>query len=87
MAKVAISLPDDLLQRIEEARQGTGETRSEFLRRSVEQTLRAEQDREWDRQYVEAYRRTPMSQDEQDLIKAALSVSPVDPWEDAPETR
>jgi hypothetical protein len=43
MAKVVLRLPDDLLRQIDEAADRAGETRHEFLNRSVEEGLRRNQ--------------------------------------------
>jgi metal-responsive CopG/Arc/MetJ family transcriptional regulator len=83
VAKIAISLPDSLFEAVEAAREVTGETRSEFLRRAAEQAIRKERDREQVRRYVEAYRRMPETEEE---IQSALAVSGVvfaeNPWEE-----
>ncbi|HEY2480475.1 MAG TPA: hypothetical protein VGI17_17310 [Solirubrobacterales bacterium] len=43
MAKVELDLPDDLLRQIDEAAARAGETRDEFLGRSVEAEVRRNQ--------------------------------------------
>jgi hypothetical protein len=43
MAKVVLRLPDDLLRQIDEAADRAGETREEFLGRSVEAEVRRNQ--------------------------------------------
>jgi hypothetical protein len=43
MAKVEINFPDDLLRQIDEAADRAGETRDEFLRRSVGEEVRRNQ--------------------------------------------
>ena len=64
MSKIAISLPDEIFQRIEEERQVRGESRSEFIRRAVDAFLRHQREREMDEQYVRAYREMPETADE-----------------------
>jgi hypothetical protein len=44
MAKVMISIPDELLERIDARARAAGETRSGLLRRLAEQELRARDD-------------------------------------------
>jgi metal-responsive CopG/Arc/MetJ family transcriptional regulator len=82
MAKIAISLPDPTLRAIEKARKKTGESRSHFLRRAAEAYMRREQEKEWDRQYVEGYRRMPETEEDtlsSDEWKALLAAE--NPWE------
>ena len=42
VAKVAISLPEDMLKAVEKERKARGESRSEFFRRAVERFLKEE---------------------------------------------
>ncbi|MBI2872522.1 MAG: ribbon-helix-helix protein, CopG family [Chloroflexi bacterium] len=82
-AKVAISLPEELLQCIEMERQATGETRSEFLRRAVEAFLLRERERELDEQYVRGYLETPETSEEVGgMYRAGLAALAQEPWED-----
>lgn len=46
VAKVMISIPDDLLKRIDRHLEGTGESRSGFLRRLAEVEIRSDEERE-----------------------------------------
>ena len=89
MAKIAISLPDEVFQRIEEERQVRGESRSEFIRRAVDAFLRRQREREMDEQYVRAYRETPETADEiadiEGMHAAGLASFAADPWEDGDE--
>lgn len=43
--KITISLPEDLLERIEKERMARGESRSEFFRHAIESFLRRERER------------------------------------------
>ena len=52
VAKISISLPTALLRRIDRYCRGTGETRSEFLRRAAISSLEAEEHREAVRRYL-----------------------------------
>lgn len=54
-AKIAISLPQPLLERLEERRLARGETRSEAIREAVERMLKQEQERLWEEQERAAY--------------------------------
>lgn len=85
-AKIAISLPEDLLQGIERERRASGETRSEFLRRAVEAFLRREQERQAIEQYVRGYRRQPETKAE--TAFAGSTAQPAlaeNPWEEGAE--
>jgi len=82
MAKIAISLPDEMLQAIEAERQASGETRSEFFRRAVQTFLRQRQERKKEAQYIRGYQRYPETADELALAKATLRSAFADsPWE------
>jgi metal-responsive CopG/Arc/MetJ family transcriptional regulator len=86
MAKIAISIPETLLQEIERSRGSTGESRSEFLRRAIRSMLRAETERERVQRYVKGYRRYPETAEEIAFIEAALALAPaVEPWEEREE--
>lgn len=89
MSKIAISLPDEIFQRIEEERQVRGESRSEFIRRAVDAFLRHQREREMDEQYVRAYREMPETADEiagiEGMYAAGLASFAADPWEDGDE--
>ncbi len=86
MTKIAISLPEEVFQRIEAARQVRGESRSEFIRRAVDAFLRRQREREMDEQYVRAYREMPETADEiagiEGMAAAGLASLAADPWED-----
>jgi hypothetical protein len=79
-AKVAISLPQDLLEAIEAARHTYGETRSQFFRRAVEALLDTRRGQDLDRCYVQAYQQTPETLDE-GLYPAALAALAQEPWD------
>ena len=63
-AKIAISLPDDVLRVVEHERKSIGESRSQFFRRAVECLLRTSRDREASEKYVRAYSRIPETKEE-----------------------
>ena len=82
VSKIAISLPEDVLDAVEKKREESGESRSQFFRRAVEALLRAEQERSLSEQYVQAYRRMPESADEVEAARrAAGSILSEEPWE------
>ena len=80
--KVAISLPAELLERVEDRRRSTGDTRSRLVGKALERYLRDEDGASLVREYVEGYRRTPESVEEvaeaESMIGEALAE---DPWE------
>jgi len=58
-AKVAVSLPRELLDEVERARERTGESRSEIFRRAITALLTAARERADVERYVRAYREVP----------------------------
>ena len=87
MAKIAISLPDDVLRDVEKERQASGETRSEFFRRAVVALLKQKREREWDRQYISAYQEMPETPEEfGGLLAGGLEALAQEPWDEGDET-
>ncbi len=85
-AKIAISLPEALLERIEQEREATGESRSEFLRRALEVYLRQKRERELEEQYIRGYQKYPETKEEIASAEATLHEAFADsPWEDDDE--
>jgi metal-responsive CopG/Arc/MetJ family transcriptional regulator len=82
MAKIAISLPDEVLQAVEQERLARGESRSLFFRRAVEMYLRREQERRWDEQYVRGYQLYPETAEEVAWGQLGLATLAQEPWED-----
>jgi metal-responsive CopG/Arc/MetJ family transcriptional regulator len=81
-AKIAISLPEDVLAAVEKERQGSGETRSEFFRRAAERLLRLRREQEQIAQYIRAYQEKPETEDEIAATRrSASSVLAEEPWE------
>jgi Arc/MetJ-type ribon-helix-helix transcriptional regulator len=88
VAKVTISLPQDLLAYVDRKQGESGLSRSEFVRRAIERMRRAERERELDDQYVRGYRDRPQTEAEfgwmeQTGLEALASL----PWEDQDEAR
>ena len=80
--KVAISLPEQVFNTIEKERKATGESRSEFFRRAVDQLLKQEREAEQVEAYIKGYRLMPESADEVDVIHwAGVSVLNEEPWQ------
>ena len=83
MAKIAISLPDDVLRDVEIERQASGESRSQFFRRAVITLLKQKRDREANEQYVRAYREMPETEGELGWLQASSEAVLAEyPWDD-----
>ncbi len=81
-AKVAISLPEDVLKAVEEGRKSRGESRSEFFRRAAERLLKQERESSAVREYVRGYQEMPESDEEIEAIhRAGTAVLAEEPWE------
>ena len=86
MAKIAISLPDDVLHAVEKERKESGISRSEFFRKAVEEHLRREHEKELEKQYVRGYLENPESPEEMEwILQAGLEALTELPWEDGDE--
>ena len=82
IAKVAISLPEDVLQAVEMERQAKGESRSQFFRRAVERLLLQERESSAVRDYVRGYQELPESAEEVEAAqRAGTAVLAEEPWE------
>ena len=80
-AKIAISLPEELLQGIERERRAKGETRSAFFRRAVEAFLRRERERDAIEQYIRGYQEQPETEEEVVFAESTgLAALAVNPW-------
>ena len=81
-AKIAISLPEEVLAAVEEARKHDGESRSEFFRRAAEALLCRLREQEMNQQYMRAYQQTPETEEEVEAARrAASSILSEEPWE------
>lgn len=80
-AKIAISLPEEVLAAVEEERRDSGESRSQFFRRAAEVLLRRRREEEMNQQYVRAYQRMPETREEIEAARAAAaSILAEEPW-------
>ena len=87
MAKIAISLPDDVLREVENERHASGETRSQFFRRAVAASLKRRREQKWDEQYVRAYREMPETREEIEAWSAlGLEALAQEPWDAGEDT-
>ena len=83
MAKIAISLPDETLREVEKERLATGESRSQFFRRAVEERLRRAREREDVEQYIRGYLKYPETREEIALAESTLAYAfDEDSWEE-----
>ena len=83
MAKIAISLPDEVYQAVEKERLATGESRSQFFRRAVEERLRRAKEQKDVEQYIRGYQMYPETKEEIALAEATLGyVMAENPWDD-----
>lgn len=81
-AKIAISLPEEVLVSVERERRNSGESRSEFFRRAVEALLRRQQEQEMSEQYIRAYQQIPETEEEIEAARhAATDILAKEPWE------
>jgi metal-responsive CopG/Arc/MetJ family transcriptional regulator len=80
--KIAISLPEEVLDAVERERGESGESRSEFFRRAVEALLRQQREQELSEQYVHAYQTLPESLEEIEAARrAASNILAEEPWQ------
>ena len=81
VAKVAISLPEDVLQAVEMERQAKGESRSQFFRRAVERLLKQERESLVVKDYVRGYQDMPESAEEVEAAhRVGSAVLGEEPW-------
>ena len=79
IAKVAISLPEDVLEAIEKERKTRGESRSEFFRRAAEKLL--ERESKEVEAYIRGYCAMPESAEEVEAgHRAGAAVLGEEPW-------
>ena len=83
MARIAISLPDEVLEAVEKERLGRSKvlSRSEFIKRAVEQYLRIESERTMEEQYIRGYLEHPETEEDSEWLgEAAAEVFANNPW-------
>ena len=82
IAKIAISLPEEVLVSVEQERKNSGESRSQFFRRAVEALLRRQQEQKMSEQYIRAYQQIPETEEEIEAARhAASNILAKEPWE------
>jgi len=81
-AKVAISMPEQVLAAVEIERRARGESRSEFFRRAVERRLREDRDSSAITAYLRGYQEIPESAEEIEAAhRLGSAVLAAEPWE------
>lgn len=81
-AKIAISLPEQVLAAVETERQAKGESRSEFFRRAVETRLKQERESSAIEDYVRGYQKYPELDEEVEAAhRIGSAVLAAEPWE------
>jgi len=79
--KVAISLPERVLQAIEKERKAKGESRSKFFQRAAEKLLKQEQESKAVETYIRGYCSLPESAEEVNAVhRAGTAVLAEEPW-------
>ncbi|MBA7715273.1 hypothetical protein ES703_124314 [subsurface metagenome] len=80
-AKVAISLPEDVLEAVEIYREAKGESRSLVFRRAIERLLKQERDSSAVKDYVRGYQEVPEPAEEVEAVhRVGIAVLAEEPW-------
>ena len=80
-AKVAISLPRDVLEAVETERKAAGESRSQFFRRAIETMLRRERESSTVNDYVRGYQEIAESAEEVEAtLRSGIAGLAEEPW-------
>jgi metal-responsive CopG/Arc/MetJ family transcriptional regulator len=80
--KFAISLPEELFERLEQDRQERRMNRSEYVTNAVADHLHRKHEQELEEQYVRGYLEHPETEEVLAEIEAWLSIGPeLEPWE------
>ena len=81
-SKIAISLPEEVLNAVEREREESGESRSQIFRRAVDLLLRQRKEREMSEQYIRAYQEMPETEEEVAAARRAVSsILAEEPWQ------
>ncbi len=81
-AKIAISLPKELLKTAERERKARGQSRSQFFRQAVETFLRQARQQNAIEQYIQGYREQPETEEEVAAVhQVSSAVLKQEPWE------
>ena len=83
MAKIAISIPDELLEAVEQERHSTGASRSQVFRDAVEEHLRRAKEREDVQRYIRGYQKYPETRNERVVAESTLHYAfDAESWEE-----
>jgi len=81
-SKVAISLPEDILEAVERERKARGESRSKFLQRAVVSHLKRERESSAVEEYIRGYQEIPeYSEDVEAAHRLGSAILGGEPWE------
>ena len=81
-AKIAISLPVEVLRKVERLRKETGESRSALIRKAIERVFADREKAKRALAYIEGYRKYPDAVEDRPLTDAQVAeVIAKDPWE------
>jgi metal-responsive CopG/Arc/MetJ family transcriptional regulator len=80
--KFAISLPEELFERLEQDRQERRMNRSQYVASAVADHLNRRREQELEEQYIRGYLEHPETEEERAEIEAWASIGPeLEPWE------
>jgi metal-responsive CopG/Arc/MetJ family transcriptional regulator len=79
--KFAISLPEELFQRLEQDRREVNMNRSQYVANAVDDHLHRKREQELEEQYVRGYLEHPATEEEAEALTAVASTLDLDPWE------
>jgi len=80
--KFAISLPEELFERLEQDRQERRMNRSQYVASAVADHLHRKREQELEERYVRGYLEHPETEGERAEIEAWASIGPeLEPWE------
>jgi metal-responsive CopG/Arc/MetJ family transcriptional regulator len=79
--KFAISLPEELFQRLEQDRREVNMNRSQYVANAVVDHLHRKREQELEEQYVRGYLEHPATEEEAEALTAVASTLDLDPWE------
>lgn len=81
ITQIAIRLPEEVLNAVEEKREASGESRSQFFRRAVEALLKQQIERDKIERYIRAYNDNPETEQEtKSAQQAASTILAMEPW-------
>ena len=75
MAKIAITLTDELLDAIEQERLTSGVSRSQYFRQTVEEHIRREKEKEDAARYIQGYLEDPETPEKFEWVLAATNLA------------